>query len=84
MEAVWGLFLIILFIVFYFLPGLVAEHRGRDGVFVIGLANLLLGWTVIGWFVLLIIAFTGENSKAKAARDEELALLRRIAAQKQD
>lgn len=84
MEAMFGPFLIFVLAAFYFLPALIAEHRGRDGVALIGVANLLLGWTVIGWLVLLIIAFTGENSSARKSRDEELALLRKIAAQRED
>ena len=37
----------------YFLPTIVASHRGH-GVAGILLLNLLLGWTVIGWFALLL------------------------------
>ena len=38
----------------YFLPTIIARHKSDFmGVF---LVNLLLGWTVIGWFVALIRA----------------------------
>jgi TM2 domain-containing membrane protein YozV len=37
----------------YFLPTIVAAHRGH-GVAGILLLNVLLGWTVIGWFALLL------------------------------
>ena len=37
----------------YFLPTIVAAHRGH-GVTGILLLNLFLGWTVIGWFALLL------------------------------
>jgi hypothetical protein len=37
----------------YFLPTIIATHRGH-GVAGILLLNLFLGWTVIGWFALLL------------------------------
>ena len=39
----------------YFLPTIVASHRGQrvGGIF---LLNLLFGWTGIGWFALLLYA----------------------------
>jgi len=44
----------------YFLPSIIAhEKRSFGGIFVL---NLLLGWTVIGWFVALIWACTDEPS----------------------
>jgi len=39
----------------YFLPTLVAAHRGHNIALILVL-NLFLGWTVIGWFILLIWA----------------------------
>jgi hypothetical protein len=37
----------------YGLPALVAVHRRHDRSEAIALLNLLLGWTVLGWLVLL-------------------------------
>jgi hypothetical protein len=39
----------------YFLPTIVAAHRGH-AIALILLLNLFFGWTVIGWFVLLVWA----------------------------
>jgi hypothetical protein len=39
----------------YFLPTIVAAHRGH-GIALVLLLNLFFGWTVIGWFVLLVWA----------------------------
>jgi uncharacterized sodium:solute symporter family permease YidK len=41
--------------VLYFLPTMVAANRGH-GIALILVLNLFLGWTVIGWFVLLVWA----------------------------
>jgi hypothetical protein len=49
------MFTLILLILLYFLPTIVASHRGR-GVAGILILNLLLGWTCIGWLVLLLWA----------------------------
>jgi len=40
----------------YLLPFLLAAVRNHDMLLPILLANVLLGWTVIGWFVLLLAA----------------------------
>ena len=39
----------------YFLPTIVAAGRGH-GIALILVLNLFFGWTVIGWFVLLLWA----------------------------
>jgi len=74
-----GFVFLIVAVLIYFLPALVAQHRGRDGLLLIALLNALLGWTVLGWLVLLVVAFTGESRKAREHRDRELELLREIA-----
>lgn len=78
-----GVVVLVFGIMIYLLPWVVANMRGRDGQTMILLLNILLGWTVLGWLVLLIIAFTGESGSARAAKEEQLALLRRMAEQKQ-
>jgi len=39
----------------YFLPTILAAHRGH-GITLIILLNIFFGWTVIGWFALLLWA----------------------------
>jgi hypothetical protein len=39
----------------YFLPTIVAANRGH-GIALVLLLNLFFGWTVIGWFILLVWA----------------------------
>ena len=52
-----------LFLIFsvllYFLPTLIA--RDKPDLLAVFLVNLLLGWTVIGWFVALVWACAAER-----------------------
>jgi uncharacterized membrane protein YqaE (UPF0057 family) len=59
-----GLLLFVLFCVaVYFLPTIVGHSKRNAGaIFVL---NLLLGWTVIGWIVALIWAFTVDAKEAR-------------------
>lgn len=43
-------------IAFYFLPAIIAAVRHTHNSTGILLLNLFLGWTVIGWFVALLMA----------------------------
>ena len=58
-----GLFNGLTFWLIYFAPTLVAWYRVRQGGAIVGrlggiaLINLLIGWTVIGWFLMLANAF---------------------------
>jgi hypothetical protein len=40
----------------YMLPWAIAATRGKSNAMSIGLLNFLLGWTVIGWIVALVMA----------------------------
>jgi hypothetical protein len=54
--------------VFYLIPFLVASARGFDMPVAFLLANLVLGWTIIGWFVLLYAAMVGAGERATSSR----------------
>lgn len=45
-------------IVIYFVPSLVAELRHHHNAMAILVANIFFGWTVIGWIICLIWAVT--------------------------
>lgn len=75
-----SLFFLAVLIGMYFLPGFIASQRGRDHASTIAILNLLLGWTGIAWVVLLVLSLTGESAQQRRQREEELALLRQIAA----
>jgi len=55
-EAVLLIALTILFVVFYFLPALIADKRKIGPKGTIGWLNFFFGWTVLGWIGLLIWA----------------------------
>ena len=44
------------FVVLYFVPFMVAATRNHDATTGILIANVLVGWTFIGWFLVLFAA----------------------------
>lgn len=40
----------------YMLPWAVGASRGKSNAGAIGLVNLFAGWTIVGWFVALVMA----------------------------
>jgi hypothetical protein len=56
--------ILIVVAVVHFVPTIIAVRRqskNRIGVF---LLNLLLGWTIIGWFAALVWALSGERERS--------------------
>lgn len=45
----------------YFIPLIVADARGKDNKLAIGMLNLLLGWTMIGWVAALVWACMNDS-----------------------
>jgi T4 superinfection immunity protein len=48
----------------YMLPWAIAATRGKSNSGAIGLINLLLGWSVIGWIVALVMACSAHKVAA--------------------
>lgn len=46
---------------FYFLPSVVGVLHGKSNGFAIGILNLFLGWTLVGWVVALVWALTKDR-----------------------
>lgn len=64
MEGVAASLIFVLLMLFlYFAPGLIALHRRHLNGGAIFVLNLFLGWTLIGWVLSLVWAFTS-NVKA--------------------
>jgi len=55
--------LMILGIALYFVPSIVAAARQHRNGVPIGLLNIFLGWTFIGWVLALVWAFTANTTK---------------------
>lgn len=53
--------IIILFLIPYFLPSIIALFRSKSNTTAIVMLNLFLGWTFIGWVVALIWAVTKDR-----------------------
>lgn len=43
-------------VMLYLTPSIIADARERDDAFAVTMVNILLGWTVIGWFAALVWA----------------------------
>ena len=56
--------LLLLFLFIYFLPLVIAEARNHDALYFIFGINLILGWTIIGWLIALVWAFTTPHPEA--------------------
>ena len=54
--------MLIVAVLLYFLPTVVALIRGHLSALAIFLLNLFLGWTLIGWIIALIWSCTGNTS----------------------
>jgi hypothetical protein len=46
---------------FYMLPWAIAASRGKSNQAMVGVVNLLLGWTFVGWIVALVMACTAHQ-----------------------
>lgn len=62
-----SLMLGIVFLIFYFVPTIIAANRGRHNTGAIFALNLFLGWTFIGWVVSLVWAVSSDRPPAPAA-----------------
>jgi ABC-type transport system involved in cytochrome c biogenesis permease component len=48
----------------YMLPWAVAATRGKSNSIAVGILNLFLGWTLIGWVIALVMACTAHQQRA--------------------
>jgi hypothetical protein len=63
-DYISGIIVVIIIFVLYLLPAIVASVRNHHQAPVIFALNLLLGWTVLGWVLALVWAFTGTPARA--------------------
>ncbi|MFK5912987.1 MAG: superinfection immunity protein [Woeseiaceae bacterium] len=63
MEVFWAIIILIIVVYVYFIPSFVATKRGHSAVNGIIFVNLIAGWSLIGWVVCLIWAYSNSESK---------------------
>jgi hypothetical protein len=72
MEFALAAAAILVFVVIYFVPVIVANVRHHRNENAIGMLNLLLGWTGLGWVIALIWAST-DNCEPKVRTYADVA-----------
>lgn len=63
MDAIQAIIILLIGFYIYFCPTVIAFNRKIGSSMTILLLNLFFGWTIIMWFVLLIIAFCAQRDK---------------------
>lgn len=71
----------IVFLAIYFIPTFIAYDKKRHNDVTIFLINLVFGWTLIGWFIALVMATSEstvvvQNNKSDADELEKLHSLK--------
>lgn len=56
--------IVLIIVLLYFLPTMIAFFRGHSQRVSICLVNVVLGWTFLGWFVSLVWAASTDTKKA--------------------
>lgn len=72
------LLILIVFIIFwiiYFIPYLISNYRTNKNETIIFLLNLFLGWTIIGWIILLVIAIINKELIKKDNNKQNIFVL---------
>jgi uncharacterized membrane protein len=60
-----------LFVIFYFIPTIVAAIRDVKALGQVTVVNLFLGWTFIGWVVALTMAYREKKEKLNENRADK-------------
>ena len=68
MSNIVSLLLVVFVVVIYFLPWLIANDKKHPNASAIGVLNLLLGWTFLGWVIALVWANTSVRQEISGVR----------------
>lgn len=52
-----AIIIFLFFVALYFAPVVTAYQRKTDNVAQVAIVNILLGWTLIGWVIALVMAY---------------------------
>ena len=66
-----GAVMLVVLVLLYFLPTMLAWKRGSRRRWKITLINVLLGWTVIGWIVAIVLTYAYEPPTDAEGPDRE-------------
>lgn len=66
-----GLIVTVFWIVFYFVPTIVAHNRKHVEVNSIVVLNILLGWTCLGWVAALVWSFSSNVYSSDIEEDND-------------
>ena len=69
MVTMW--LLMVIAVALYFMPTIVAGYRQHNSVFLILMLNIFIGWTMLGWLLLLIWACFGDQHTSWARPAEK-------------
>lgn len=68
-EHFLGIFVMVVLLVLYFVPTILAVNRDHPNMATICGLNILTGWTLIGWVVTLVWSLTNTITKSTLPLD---------------
>lgn len=72
-DGIGAVILLFIFLFVYFLPSIIAARSNRDNVSSIFVINLIIGWSIIGWFIVLAWGLSNPKPDALAAKPESVS-----------
>lgn len=60
-DVLGGLLFIVIVLTIYLMPTFIAAANAKRNILAIGVLNVLLGWTVLGWLICLIWALLKDS-----------------------
>lgn len=72
-SAFGAIMLVIVFFAVYFLPSIIATNRDHKNSTSITVLNLLLGWTMIGWVIAIVWAYSDNVESNEVGKDPTIS-----------
>lgn len=73
-PVVTSYLIIIMAIILYMMPTLIAKMREHHNTIGLGLLNMFFGWTVIGWFGALIWSFSTTKKVSQTIHHQDISV----------
>lgn len=67
MESLWAFVIVLVVLLFYFIPTMIAGIAKKKNSTALFILNLFLGWTFIGWVVALVWALRKDTNEDNAS-----------------